>query len=454
MRLFRYNVLWMSLLFILFSFLYSIPVTAAQEAPILVPISAKILSGNESPQILLDRVRSTKWHCTDGNASFFLSEPAAALYLEWDHAPQNWICKTGDIRMRAGEDAFLHQFIQLPTPSREIEISWQGEATLCNLYFLGEGSLPDWIQLWKPPCQKADFLLLPTHADDEHLWFGGVMPLYAGEMGLAVQVAYMVNHNTEPYRMHEQLDGLWTVGVRNYPIIPDFPDLYSPSLEHAQKIYNEDEIIAYQVELIRRFCPSVIVGHDIKGEYGHGAHCLNADALTQAVQLAAQDSYRTDSDLPAWDTPKTYLHLYPENSITMDWDQPLEAFDGKTAFEMAKKGFSCHTSQSTYFIVEKSGPLDCRKFGLYRSTVGPDTTADMMQNLPNPVLDIPGEATDLSDSKIESEPETTPISIPSEPSALTNNEFETLVEFISWMIVGMAAILILTSILLTLCRRK
>ena len=39
--------------------------------------------------------------------------------------------------------------------------------------------------------EDADMLLLPTHADDEHLWFGGTMPYYAGELGYKVQVGLL-----------------------------------------------------------------------------------------------------------------------------------------------------------------------------------------------------------------------------------------------------------------------
>ena len=145
------------------------------------------------------------------------------------------------------------------------------------------------------------------------------------------------------------MDGLWTVGVENYPILPDFPDLYSESLEHARTVYDEEAVISYQVELIRRFRPDVIVGHDINGEYGHGGHRLNADALMQAVELAADSAACPESlSLGVWDTPKTYLHLYPENQIVMDWDQPLEAFGGKTAAEVAAEGYACHASQQGY----------------------------------------------------------------------------------------------------------
>lgn len=110
----------------------------------------------------------------------------------------------------------------------------------------------------------------------------------------------------------------------------------------------------------------------------------NADTLMQALELSADPSYDPESaqEWGVWDVPKTYLHLWPENPIVMDWSQPLSAFGGKTAVEMARLGFAEHVSQQTFFKVEDYGPYDCRKFGLYRSLVGLDIQGgDFFENL-------------------------------------------------------------------------
>lgn len=361
----------------------AVPAAAAdQTAAQIFPVSCQGQPGAEDGR-LSDASRSTRLSAADGRVEFGLEQPAAGVYLEWRVLPDSWTLTADEVQQGP---AFQHAFVELEAPSDQVTLEWQGQGELCDVYFFSAGTLPDWVQAWQPPCEKADLLVLPTHADDEHLWFGGVLPYYAGEKDLAVQVAYMVSHDGEPYRRQELLDGLWKVGVENYPILPDFPDIYSESLEHARTVYDEDAVIGYQVELIRRFRPDVIVGHDINGEYGHGGHRLNTDALMQAVELAADGAACPDSlAWGVWDTPKTYLHLYPENQIVMDWDQPLERFGGKTAAEMAAEGYACHASQQGYwFSVKQSGPYDCRKFGLWRSTVGPDTGADMLQNLPQP----------------------------------------------------------------------
>ena len=358
------------------------PQTAPEaQAEIPVDVSSQQV---QSVGNLTDQNRSTKVLAEDAVVTFTFEQPVSGVYLEWDQLPEEWAVKGDTKEITPVSKDFLHCYMAFDEPTTQAQLQWIGQGKLCDITFLTQGKLPRWVQAWQPYVEKADFLLFSTHADDEHLWFGGIMPLYAGEMKKAVQVVYMVNHQNEPYRQHELLDGLWTVGVRNYPVIPDFPDIYSESLEHACTVYNQQEIIAYQVEQIRKFKPSVIVGQDINGEYGHGAHCLNTDSLMQAVELAADETANPENlQYGVWDTPKTYLHLYPENEIVMDWNQPLAAFDGKTAFEMAQQGYACHRSQAQYwFSVKQSGSYDCRRFGLWRTTVGVDTQPDMLQNIP------------------------------------------------------------------------
>ena len=75
----------------------------------------------------------------------------------------------------------------------------------------------------------------------------------------------------------------------------------------------------------------------------------------------------------------------------MDWDQPLESFDGMTAFLVSKDlGFAAHVSQQEnfgWFIKGKETAAEinycspCR-YGLYRSTVGLDVEkTDLFENL-------------------------------------------------------------------------
>ena len=304
-----------------------------------------------------------------------------------------------------GTDQFLHEFLDLEqifgsAPTR-IQLSFEnGEGKLNELSAFTPGQTPDSVQKWQKPADgETDLVLFSTHGDDEQLFFAGLLPYYAAERGCQVQVVYMTGHrNMSMRRTHEMLDGLWAVGVRSYPIFGSFGDYNTSSASEAyyrylQKGITREDILSFVVEQIRRFRPKVAVGHDLNGEYGHGMHMVYAENLCEAAEIAADpEQFPESADLyGVWDVPKTYLHLYPENPIVMDWDQPLQSFEGMTAFEVTKKlGFPCHASQQSYYSWYFSGKKAAAditqyspcEFGLYRSTVGEDVARnDFLENV-------------------------------------------------------------------------
>ena len=302
-------------------------------------------------------------------------EHAAAVQVR--NAAGDWeeIAKT--------EGVFLSECVELPGGITEIRVANPKDAKrntpipLAEMHVYGRGTLPEKVQRWEPPCEKADLMLMAGHPDDELLWFGGVLPTYAGVQKKAVQVCIMVP--TLPRRRLEELDGLWTCGVRNYPVFGYFRDNYSLSAKDQYSRWGQEAVQKLVTGWVRRFRPEVLITHDFQGEYGHGAHRACADAAVRALDYAADPKKYPESgkEYGTWDVPKCYIHLYPENVIDFDWRVPLEAFGGKTAFDVATEAFACHVSQAhTEYRVEDSGPCDCSLFGLYRSLVGPDTAHD------------------------------------------------------------------------------
>ncbi len=375
-------------LFLICSFCFCVQ---AEETAVAQDLTKKecfrMISGSGSVSRLIDRSVKSACSAEDFFEMQITSEtPLYGIYLIWNHTPPQWTLTGVDDVTEGGEYGFWHEYKPL-NGGTDYLLTWEGEGYLADVYLLGAGELPDYVQVWEPPCEKADFLLLPTHADDEHLWFGGTMPYYAGELGYKIQVVYLMKHVYG--RHHELINGLWTVGVRNYPVISEFEDKYCANLAQAQSYYPEEEVLEFLVENIRRFRPEVIIGHDLDGEYGHGAHILNAKVLSeQALQVAADTERFAESagQYGTWETKKCYLHLYTENEIFINWQEKiLTAFDGKNAYEMAQAGFDQHVSQRTFFSMS----LDDRArygnglFGLCHTTVGPDLQKDdFLENIP------------------------------------------------------------------------
>ncbi len=351
-----------------------------------------VTRGKGSVSSLLDGKVSSSCSATDAGFTLEISadEGIYGIYLIWNNTPPSWKMEGNTSTIFGGEYGFWHEYKTLDG-GKTYTLSWEGKGTLADVYLFTEGHLPDYVQIWEPPCEKADFLLLPTHADDEHLWFGGTMPYYGGELGYKIQVVYLMTHVY--YRHHELVNGLWEVGITNYPVIAPFVDKYCANLQQAKNYYPEEEVLSFQVEMIRRFRPEVIVGHDLNGEYGHGAHILNSTVLSsQAVSAAADGDKCPESaeKYGTWQIKKLYLHLYEENKIVINWkEKVLASFDGKTAYEVAEAGFAQHKSQVAYFSLNLDNPkrYGCALFGLYSTTVGEDVLKnDFLENIPEECL--------------------------------------------------------------------
>ena len=262
-----------------------------------------------------------------------------------------------------------------------------------EVYVFGDGEVPGWVQQWEPAPEKADILFLAAHPDDDLLFLGGAIAWYGVEQQRDIVVAYLTESSNA--RRSEALNGLWTLGIRTYPVFGGFPDCDVGS-DRMKDIYREsggqDRVQGWVTELYRRFRPDVVVTHDPEGEYGHMQHKMMADAAAAAYELAALPDRFPESALKygTWHVLKLYLHLYgdPEEQTRFNWDVPLASLGGMTANERAEEAFSRHESQqgkgrvsrgvTSIFSVAEYGVkrFPNTAFGLYATRVGPDIQHD------------------------------------------------------------------------------
>ena len=295
----------------------------AQEAEAITEKCTFSASENEGALAnLKDSTVTTVWKAGEGSTLTITSpEPIAGLYLSWDRDAVEWSLTAetdgGSTTLgKGGQNGFLHEYMPLKEERTSVTLTLHDDATLTDITVLSPGRLPSWVQTWDPMLEKADMLVFSTHADDELLWFGGTLPTYAGEYQYKVQVAYLIYHGAargEYFRCHELLDGLWTVGVTNYPMIwREFDDYYCSSLAQAQKTYNETAMQDYVTMLLRRFRPEVVIAQAENGEYGHGVHQLAVKVMKDAIGFSGDSSKFPESaqEYGLWNIKKCYLHLY------------------------------------------------------------------------------------------------------------------------------------------------
>ena len=363
--------------------------------------------------------------CTWGDAYFTLSHEkgigSVYIIFQYAYGPYEVVNNDTGETATVGQAQYLHDFVDMQSlfgscPGSVTIKFTSGRAYFNEVYVYTPGKVPDFVQKWEAPADgETDLILFSAHADDEHLFFAGLLPYYGAELGYQVQVVYLTDHrNYTPERIHELLNGLWAVGIHTYPVVGKFYDFHLRNLwatyrEYASLGQSKDSMQSFIVEQMRRFKPKVVVTHDFNGEYGHGMHMVMADLVSSGVKISNDPSQFPDSaeEYGVWDVPKAYFHLYQENPIVMDWDQPLESFGGKTAFEVSTQiGFQQHRSQVKTYSWYYAGYPNAKSlprynpcyYGLYRSTVGEDVEKnDFFENLTTYAQDRQAEADRLAE---------------------------------------------------------
>ncbi len=369
---------------VIFAFLCVVPAAAAEEAE-AVAISAWTEPGETLDALTDDSYDTVQRFEPQTVLRITPQNPGQklyGLYLRWAEPPQRWYLHRDGITTEQGKDGFLHEYVPLGDGADSVSLEFPEGEKLCDVTAYSDGVLPADVQVWQPPCDRADILLFPAHADDEILFFGAILAEYAGERGLNTQVAYFSQYDN--VREHEKLDGLWACGVGHYPVCAGFRDVMPGSRAEARELFPEEEVLEFYVEQLRRFRPQVCVAHDVNGEYGHETHKYTSAMVRKALELSADPTQFPNSAAAfgTWDVPKTYLHLWRENPIRLDCRKPLSRFGGRTALEVAAEAYKKHVSQQwCWFYVSDDYKYSIADFGLCRSTVGTDTGNDLMERL-------------------------------------------------------------------------
>ena len=212
---------------------------------------------------------------------------------------------------------------------------------------------------------------------------GGIIPTYAAERGMRVQVVYC--YVPEQYRHEEALNGLWFSGMRTLPVF--FVIENESRLRFAEKITRE----------IRRFKPEVVITHDIMGEYGQyeyknpqsTGHGLVSKNCREAVEAASDPKKfpKSAEEYGTWQVKKLYLHLYGNSGdqTVFDWTKPMEKLGGRTGMGLAYYAYLYHKTQDDQkrSVYQEGIKYRNNTFGLAESLVGPDLLHDdLLENIP------------------------------------------------------------------------
>jgi len=369
----------------------SVGAKASDDEALLISYDCDLQwNGDPLHTALTDNHGYSRLRLTPGELHIAAAEEIGAVYLEFAEPPEGWTLLVNGEERPCGQYGYLHEYVEIG--AAEATLRFDSPIHLCDIFVFSAGEKQDWVQDWEPVWDRADVLFLPTHSDDDQLFFAGLIP-WCISQGARIQVAYFVKHYDHADRMNELLDGLWTCGLRNYPILGPFRDMGNIGYNDTIRAYNNSAVYwndfeGWQVELYRRFQPQVVVTHARNGEYGHGAHILNCLTALAGWQLSGDETAypETAALYGVWTPQKLYVHNHPEKAVRLDFDSPLEMYGGKTAFQLSQDAFRCHPSQVPFYgpwlfasdtATGLAGYPSC-DYGLYYSTVGDDRNTDTL----------------------------------------------------------------------------
>ena len=335
-----------------------------------------------APDSLKDTKLSTAWKQTQNRRTLTVDiSPAAEavlVTLEWNTLPDSVTIELYDanrqlISSETRANGYYNDWISLPEGVATVSLTPEGrEVSLSTLRVYADDYSRHGVQRWQEGPEKLDMLLVATHQDDELLFLGGTLADYL-DRGAKVNVLYSADCGR--MRIREALDGLWTAGLRSYPIFLGLPDKYTMSPTQAEAQWAKYDLQTLLVRAFRRYKPEVIVTQDFNGEYGHGQHKVTVKMTAEGVTLAADPAFDPESaqQYGVWQVKKLYVHSYQENEIVMDWTRPLDDTGVITPLFLTTEAYDKHRTQQAYFSMQNSGrDYDNTRFGLYFTAVGPD----------------------------------------------------------------------------------
>lgn len=341
---------------------------------------------------------TTKWISASGSSQTIditigAGSQIGGIYFIWSKAPVSWTIYAVDSGgamtaiLEGGTDRYLTQYVYIPAEYaayrrfRLLMTCASATVDIAELTVFGPGEGPYYAPIWEPLSGRVDLLTIAAHPDDEDLYLSVPAVTYA-DQGMRCATVFMTYGSaSSSVRRYEAQESVWCLHNKGYPTMGNFQDIKTSTKELQMEYWPLEDVIGYIVEQIRKYKPSVIVTHDVNGEYGHGAHMLTEYATTLAFQYAGDASRYPASaqQYGTWNAGKLYVHLYGTNALnTMSLTTVLPSFGGRTVLQAVSDAYNRHDSQLPGRELPTSGDYDMRKFGLFASNLGADAAHDTM----------------------------------------------------------------------------
>lgn len=301
--------------------------------------------------------------------------PAKGLYLEW-YGPNpaysiEEISAAGNVINTHGAPAFVNAYFELHEDTRALRIIAEDDCQLSTLrLYAAEGALPDDVQRWQPPHERADlvFLAATPEAALEDLF--AALSIYTVEH--EVQTALVCMSIDTRAAQNDLLAALWKLGIENYPYFGGFFTWNDQSYTLLNAEWKAASVQKYLESILTSLTPRVLV-----------THADDQDAVNQAKYFTAEQLLTLAGKKKTLlsDIGLEKLYLAAAEGTTLDLDAPLFSLGGATARQAVEE--IAFSQYQTLQIRPAGIAMQARgTFALSYSNVGEDlANNDLLENI-------------------------------------------------------------------------
>ena len=319
---------------------------------------------------------------------------AGVLVLSWYTVPQSYIVTQTDasgaiLAEETRTDGMLRGVLTLDAACEEIRVSVSSDCALGDVAAYAAGASGIVTRAFQPTPMQADLLIITAEPGMEFDEFGALLPVYAKERGMQVAVLYVSDYGKRE-RALEALDGLSEAGYDAYPIFGGFTCDNYDSYHMASIGFDREILTDYLKVQIALLNPKVVVTHSLADS--SGARRFTGECALNAARASAGVS-------------KCYTFGAAQSTTptVIDMNTPLNAYNGKTAAEVAQSAYDMHLSRRVFGreIDLSSG------YTLSYSNVGDDRQKnDLFENIDGSSLISYNPATPVAAAEATAAPET------------------------------------------------
>lgn len=205
-----------------------------------------------------------------------------------------------------------------------------------------------------PALTTCDLLIITAEPGMEWMQFGAAIPTYTKEKNVKTGVLYISDYGKRA-RAYEALSGLQTAGYTTYPMFAGYQSDSYDDYKTTAAQFDRRAFVEYLKEQINALSPKVIVTHggsDVSGAHSLVAECVQI-AVVECPSVQKLYCFGADSSVA---------------TTVIDMNQPLVAYAGKTAAEVAQTAYEQHVSRKLFGLTIDSTSA----YTLAYSTVGED----------------------------------------------------------------------------------